>query len=98
MIYYEYISPDNRVLFNIQQMNFGNRIVSSHEYDLYLIERELAEAIIEYHYAENKDLITPFQNSRYPQINYENIEECLQQNYSNSLNEIIIVEHTIDKN
>lgn len=95
MIYYEYISPDNRVLFNIQQMNFGNRIVSSHEYDLYLIERELAEMIVEYNTKDKSQIPMMLGNDG---ISYNDLNDWLSHMFTLNEGVIKIVKNTEQTN
>ena len=91
MTYYEYISPDDRVLFNIQQMNFGNRIISSHEYDLYLIERELAEMIVEYNMKDKSQIPVMLDNDG---VSYNDLNDWLSHMFTLNEGVIKIVKNT----
>lgn len=93
MRYFEYKSPDDRVLLNEDTLNYGSTIMSKRYLNLYLIDKNLAEAIRQYKDIEDKSQMPMFQDEKRTYVDFSNIKDYLQQNYICNTEEIIITEH-----
>ena len=95
MRYFEYKSPDDRVLINEETFSYGSTIISKRVLNLYLVEKDLAIAICEANSAVDKSKIpsTMFIDEKGRQLDLLNPIEYLKTNYVCNSDEIIIVEH-----
>lgn len=93
MRYFEYKSPDDRVLLNEDTLSYGSTIMSKRYLNLYLIDKNLAEAIRQYNDIEDKSQMSMFQDTEGTYVDFANIKDYLQQNYICNTEEIIITEH-----
>lgn len=57
MEYFEYKAQDNKVLFNPERGNYGDTILSKHQLNFYVIDRELAQQLQRYYDMEDKSQI-----------------------------------------
>lgn len=98
MKYFEYKSPDDRVLLNEESLTYGSTILSKRVLNLYLVDADLAKVIMQYRDMEDKSQIPIIMdNNNNNQINFNDIRNYLQSNYQCNSDDIIIIEHNIDK-
>lgn len=95
MNYFEYISPDDRVLYNIEENTYGHKILSRLNLNLYLINRDFADSIIFYNNTTDKSKVPITMDEDGNQIDYNNIKNYLDEHFPANSSEIIIKQHTI---
>ena len=97
MKFFEYKSPDDRVLINEETLSYGSTIYSRRRLNLYLVEKQVGEAIQQYNSVEDKSQIPILMDDNNNQINFNDIKSYLQSNYQCNSDNIIIIEHNTDK-
>lgn len=97
MKYFEYKSPDDRVLLNEESLTYGSTILSKRVLNLYLVDADLAKTIVQYKDMEDKSQIPMTMDNNGNQINFDDIRNYLQNNYQCNPDDIIITEHNTDK-
>lgn len=90
MKYFEYTSPDSRVLFNPENNTYGAKFLTQLPVTLYLIDIELAKTIRAYSEAEDKSQFPMVMAEDDSYIDLANIKDYLSNNYSNTFSEISI--------
>ena len=97
MRYFEYKSPDDRVLLNEESLTYGSTILSKRVLNLYLVDADLAKAIVQYKDMEDKSQIPMIMDDSDNQVNFNDIKSYLRSNYQCNPDDIIITEHNTDK-
>lgn len=97
MKFFEYKSPDDRVLVNEETLTYGSTIYSRRRLNLYLVDKQVGEAIQQYNSIDDKSKIPILMDDSNNQINFNDIKSYLQSNYQCNSDNIIIIEHNTDK-
>ena len=95
MKFFEYKSPDDRVLVNEETLSYGSTIYSRRRLNLYLVEKQVGEAIQQYNSVEDKSQISMTMDAQGTYIDLSNPVEYLKHNYICNSEEIIINEKEI---
>lgn len=93
---FEYKSPDDRVLVNEETLSYGSTIYSRRRLNLYLVDKQLGEAIQQYASVTDKSKIPMVADAEGIYIDLSNPIEYLKHNYVCNCDEIVVVEHNID--
>lgn len=91
MKYYEYNSPDDRVLFNCKNNSHGKTIICKTPLILYLIPSDLAKYIFQYKDVEDMSQV-PMLLDGDNTFNIANIEEYIQTTYKDTCSEVLVTE------